>query len=73
MISLRLKQEDENLIKRYAEFCGVSISEFMRRSAIEKIEDEYDLKLAREYEEKKRKGELEFVEYDDVWSKIDEV
>lgn len=46
-ISLRLNEQDTELIKRYAEFNKVSVSELIRRIVLEKIEDEYDLK---EYE-----------------------
>ncbi len=46
-ISLRLNEHDTELIKRYAEFNKVSVSELIRRIVLERIEDEYDLK---EYE-----------------------
>lgn len=44
-LSVRLSNEDSNLFKKYAEMNGISVSELVRRSVIEKIEDEYDLKL----------------------------
>ena len=43
-ISLRLTNENTNLIKSYAELNGITVSEFLRRSALERIEDEFDLK-----------------------------
>lgn len=43
-ISLRLNDEDTMLFKKYAEMNGMSISELIRQSVMEKIEDEYDLK-----------------------------
>ncbi len=43
-ISLRLNDEDTKLIKAYAELNGLSVSELVRRSVLERIEDEYDLK-----------------------------
>lgn len=45
MISLRLDEHEEALIKAYAKANNLSISELIRRSVIEKIEDEIDLKL----------------------------
>lgn len=42
-ISLRLNDADSVLIKKYAEMNHVSVSELVRRSVLEKIEDEYDL------------------------------
>ncbi|MDO5562744.1 MAG: DUF6290 family protein [Synergistaceae bacterium] len=43
-ISLRLNDEDTTLFKKYAEIHGMSISELIRQSVLERIEDEYDLK-----------------------------
>ena len=43
-ISLRLSEEDTALIKKYAELNRMSVSELIRQSVIERIEDEYDLK-----------------------------
>lgn len=44
-ISLRLNDHDSMLIKKYAELNGISVSELVRQSVLEKIEDEYDLSL----------------------------
>ena len=43
-VSVRLNEEDERLIKAYAEMNNMSLSELIRKSIMEKIEDEYDLK-----------------------------
>lgn len=43
-ISLRLSEEDANLFKKHAELNGISVSELVRQSVLERIEDEYDLK-----------------------------
>ena len=44
-ISLRLSDEDTMLIKKYAEINKMSVSELIRRTVLERIEDEYDLEL----------------------------
>ena len=43
-ISLRLNEEETLLIKSYASLKHLSVSELIRQTVIEKIEDEYDLK-----------------------------
>lgn len=43
-ISLRLSNEDSEIIKAYAELNGLSVSDLVRRAVLERIEDEYDLK-----------------------------
>ena len=70
MLSLRLEKEDEQLIRDYARFYGMTVSEFLRKAAIERIEDEYDLNALQEYERKKQNGELELYSHDEAWSKL---
>ncbi len=43
-ISLRLNEEESALFKKYAEMNGLTLSELIRQSVLERIEDEYDLK-----------------------------
>ena len=43
-VSLRLSDEDTMLIKKYAEMNNISVSDLIRQSVLERIEDEYDLK-----------------------------
>ena len=45
-VSLRMSEDDTRLIKDYARLHGLSVSEFMRRAALEKIEDELDVRAA---------------------------
>ena len=44
-ISFRLNDRDDELVRKYAEYSGQSLSDFIRTSVVEKIEDEYDLEL----------------------------
>ncbi len=43
-ISLRLNDQDAQLIKNYAQLNGLSVSELIRESVLERIENEYDLR-----------------------------
>ena len=43
MFSLRLNDEESALFKKYAEINNLSVSELLRQSALERIEDEMDL------------------------------
>lgn len=42
-ISVRLNDEETMLFKQYAAMLGVSVSEMVRQSVLERIEDDYDL------------------------------
>ena len=47
-ISFRLSETESVLFKKYAEMNGISISELVRRSVLEHIEEEYDLQAYKE-------------------------
>lgn len=42
-ISLRLNEDESALIRSYAELKKMSVSELIRQTVLERIEDEYDL------------------------------
>jgi Ribbon-helix-helix protein, copG family. len=42
-LSVRLSPEDGQIIKKYAEINNMSISDLVRQSVLEKIEDDFDL------------------------------
>ena len=44
-ISLRLSDEETLLIKKYAELNKLSVSEFIRQTVMERIEEKYDLEM----------------------------
>ena len=66
MITLRVSEEEKELLQKYADFSGVSMSEFIKSRVIESIEDEYDLKMISEYEKKLKNGNTEFYTMDEV-------
>ena len=44
-ISLRLSDDDTMIIKKYAEINKMSVSDLIRQSVLERIENEYDLEM----------------------------
>lgn len=67
-ISLRLSEEDTILIKKYAELNRISVSDLIRQTVMERIEEEYDLeafeKAVAEYEKNPVTYSLDEVERD---------
>ncbi len=59
-ISLRLSNEDTQLIKAYADMYGISVSELVRRSVLERIEDEFDLKAFNSAMEEYKKNPVSY-------------
>lgn len=44
-ISLRLNDDDTMLIKKYAEINKISVSDLIRQTVMERIENDYDLEI----------------------------
>lgn len=44
-ISIRMNDKELEIIKKYAELNGTTVSEVMRKAILEKIEDEFDIFL----------------------------
>lgn len=47
-MTVRMDEHDAELVRRFAAFEGVTISDFARAAILEKIEDSYDLQELRE-------------------------
>ncbi len=65
-ISLRLNDEDSLILKKFAELNKISVSELIRQTVLERIEDEYDLetfkKAMDDYRENPKTYSLDEVE-----------
>ena len=59
-ITVRFSPEEKTLVRDFAKMHGISISELIRKSVMEQIEDEYDLKV---YEQAKREFDANPVTY----------
>jgi stalled ribosome rescue protein Dom34 len=59
-ISVRLNEKEAILIKKYAKLNGISVSELVRRTVLEKIEDEYDLKAYEKAVEEYKKNPVTY-------------
>jgi RHH-type rel operon transcriptional repressor/antitoxin RelB len=59
-ISLRLNEEDSQLIKSYAAMKKMSVSDVMRNAVIEAIEDEYDLQAYHKAMEEYKKNPMTY-------------
>jgi hypothetical protein len=49
-LSIRIPEDEKSLIYDFAKFQGKSVSRTIRDIVLEKLDDEYDMKIAREYE-----------------------
>ena len=56
VVSVRMNEIEKEILTNAAAFYGCAVSSLLKKLAIEKLEDEYDLDIIREYEEKNKKG-----------------
>ncbi len=47
-MTVRMSAQDAELVRKFAAFQGVTISDFARAAILEKIEDSYDLEALRQ-------------------------
>ena len=59
-ISLRVSEQEKNWMDSYAKLHGLKLSDAIKAAFFDKLEDEYDIKTIREYEEQKAKGNMRF-------------
>ena len=65
-ISLRVSEVEKILLESYARVRGVNLSDAVKETVFEKLEDEYDLKTIRDHEEKKAKGLIKYYSLDET-------
>lgn len=70
IISIRATEDEKELIKTYADFFGVSVSDFIKTSVLERIEDLFDLRSIEEYEKNKESDSLETFSIDEVKNQL---
>ena len=71
VISLRVPENELNIFKSYAKHNNKSLSEIIRIAMLERIEDEYDLKVFEEYEAEKKSGALKTRPISELWKDLD--
>ena len=65
-VSLRVTEQEKKWMESYAKVQGINLSEAIKEAFFEKLEDEYDLKAVREYEEEKAKGNMKHYSHEEV-------
>ena len=69
VVILRLDETEKAIIQNYASSKGMTMSEFMKKVVLDYIEDEYDLKIYKEYLKEKENGTLKTYSHKEVWRK----
>lgn len=70
-ISLRVPEKELNIFKNYAQHNNTTLSEIIRTTMLERIEDEYDLHVFQTYEAEKKAGTLKIRPIDELWQDLE--
>ena len=57
-VTIELSDEEQEFLERYTKSYKGSLSSIIKRLTIEKLEDEYDLKIAEDFEKRMKEGTL---------------
>ena len=71
VISVRVNDQEEAALARASELFNCKVSSLMKKLTFEKLEDEYDLRVIKEYEKEKTDGTLELFDFNDVVKELD--
>lgn len=69
-ISLRVSDEELRILKSYAKINNCSLSEIIRVTMLERIEEEYDLRVLSEYENEKETGQSKTKPINELWKEL---
>lgn len=69
-INVRFNENEINALKKIADTHGVGLSTMIKTLALEKLSDDYDIKVIKEYEESKKNKKIELVDHDEAWKEI---
>ena len=67
VVILRLDETEKAIIQDYASSKCMTMSEFMKKVVLDYIEDEYELKVYKEYLKEKENGTLKTYSHKEVW------
>ena len=71
VISVRINEKESEILNQAAAIYGCAVSSLLKRLALEKLEDEYDMQVIKKYEEEKRKGKVKTYPIKELFEELD--
>ncbi|MEX6493402.1 type II toxin-antitoxin system RelB family antitoxin [Fusobacterium animalis] len=66
VVSIRFNDDEEELLKNYVKSKGLNLSQYIKNTIFEKIEEEYVLKSVQEYLKAKSEGTLNLIPFEEA-------
>lgn len=70
-LTVRLNQEEEKIFNSVANLYGGKLSTAIKQLALEKIEDEYDMQLIKDFEEREERNEVDLISFDELKKELE--
>lgn len=70
-LTVRLNQEEEKIFNSVANLYGGKLSTAIKQLALEKIEDEYDMQLIKDFEEREERNEVNLISFDELKKELE--
>lgn len=71
VISVRVNDDELEMLDQAAVMYNCGVSSLIKKLALEKLEDEYDLSVIQSYEEAKSKGKLKLRPAEELWEELE--
>lgn len=69
-VTIRLNDEEKEFFEKGTVLYKGSLSSIIKRLAMEKLEDEYDMMVVADYEKRKRNGTLSFHPIEELFDEL---
>ena len=66
VVSIRFNDDEEEILKNYVKSKGINLSQHIKNTIFEKIEEEYDLKIVQEYLKVKSEETLNLIPFEEA-------
>ena len=66
VVSIRFNDDEEEILKNYVRSKGINLSQYIKNTIFEKIEEEYNLKSVQEYLKAKSEGTLNLIPFEEA-------
>ena len=70
-LTVRLNQEEEKIFNSVANLYGGKLSTAIKQLALEKREDEYDMQLIKDFEEREERNEVNLISFDELKKELE--
>ena len=71
VISVRINEKEAEILNQAAAIYGCAVASLLKRLALEKLEDEYDMQVIKKYEEERRKGKVKIYPIEELFEELD--